>query len=181
MLLGVVTQTHSESHGVQGVAGSNPAVPTRPPRKTRGPCRDGAFGAAARLRSRHSRSIPAVPTFATRGRGFLAARLALLIDPPFPSAHVSGRDDSDQSPPDCENDCQLARCVGLSQGGVPWLALRVFDVWRHQEWAVEEHLLALSLGDLVQVPVLVGIAGVPLKTGALSQVIGKAGHTLCIC
>src|SRR5947208_16294174 len=52
----------------------------------------------------------------------------------------------------------------------------MFDVWRHQEWAVEEHLLALSLGDLVQVPVLVGVAGVPLKTGALSQVVGKAGH-----
>jgi len=52
----------------------------------------------------------------------------------------------------------------------------VFAVWRHQEWAVEEHLLALSLGDLVQVPVLAGVAGVPLKPGALSQVIGKAGH-----
>jgi len=57
----------------------------------------------------------------------------------------------------------------------------VFDVWRHEEWAVEEYLLALSLGDLVQVPILVGIAGVPLKTGALRQVIGKAGHMLCIC
>ena len=29
MLLGVVTRPSSESHGVQGVAGSNPAVPTR--------------------------------------------------------------------------------------------------------------------------------------------------------
>jgi hypothetical protein len=57
----------------------------------------------------------------------------------------------------------------------------VFDVWRHEEWTVEEHLLALSLGDLVQVPVLFGVAGVPLKTRALSQVIGKAGHVLCIC
>jgi hypothetical protein len=64
----------------------------------------------------------------------------------------------------------------LSQGGVPWLALRAFDVWRNEEWAVEEQLLALSLGDLVQVPILVSVAGVPLKTSALSQVIGKAGH-----
>jgi len=69
----------------------------------------------------------------------------------------------------------------LSQGGVTWLALRVFDVWRHQEGAVEEHLLALSLGDLVQVPILVSVAEVPLKAGALNQVIGKAGHVLCIC
>jgi len=52
----------------------------------------------------------------------------------------------------------------------------VFDVWRHQEWAVEENLLALSLGDLVQLPVLVGVTSVPLKTGALSQIFGKAGH-----
>jgi hypothetical protein len=57
----------------------------------------------------------------------------------------------------------------------------VFDVWRNQEWAVEEHLLALSLGDLVQLPILVSVADVPLETGALSQVIGKAGHVLCIC
>ena len=63
--------------------------------------------------------------------------------------------------------------MGLSQGGVTWL---VFDVWRHEEWAVEEHRLAVSLGDLVRVPIFVGVAGVPLKTGALSQVIGKAGH-----
>jgi len=69
----------------------------------------------------------------------------------------------------------------LSQGGVTWLSLRVFNVWRHEQWAVEEYLLALSLGDLVQVPVLVGVADVPLKTGALNQVIGKAGHVLCIC
>jgi hypothetical protein len=57
----------------------------------------------------------------------------------------------------------------------------VFDVWRHEEWAVEEYLLTLSLGDLVQVPILVSVADVPLKTGALSQVIAKAGHVLCIC
>jgi len=57
----------------------------------------------------------------------------------------------------------------------------VFDVWRHEEWAVEEYLLALSLGDLVQVPILVRVAAVPLKTGALNQVIGKTGHVLCIC
>src|SRR6058998_1577289 len=115
-------------------------------------------------------------SFAKRGNGFLAARLALLIDPPFSSTHIPRRDDSDQSLSDRENHCEPARRVGLSQGRVPWLALRVFDVWRHQEWAVEEHLLALSLGNLVQVPVLVGVASVPLKTGALSQVIGKAGH-----
>jgi len=52
----------------------------------------------------------------------------------------------------------------------------VFNVWRHEEWAVEEQLLALSLGHLVQVPILASVADVPLKTGALSEVIGKAGH-----
>jgi hypothetical protein len=57
----------------------------------------------------------------------------------------------------------------------------VFDVCRNEEWAVEEHLLALSLGDLVQVHILVSGADVPLKTRALNQVIGKAGHVLCIC
>jgi len=57
----------------------------------------------------------------------------------------------------------------------------VFDVWRDEEWAVEKHLLALSLGDLGQVPILGSVADVPLKTGPPSQVIGKAGHVLCIC
>ena len=47
-----MTPPTNRLHGVQGVAGSNPAVPTRPPPR-RGPCRYGAFAVAARWRSRH--------------------------------------------------------------------------------------------------------------------------------
>src|SRR6266511_682239 len=149
--------------------------------------RSGKVGRTALLQSKYSavscfaQNRRSSSSFAKRGSDFRTALLALLIDPPLSSTHIPRRDDSDQSLSDRENHCEPTRHVGLSQGSVPWLALRVFDVWRHQEWAVEEHLLALSLGDLVQVPVLVGVAGVPLKTGALSQVIGKAGHVLCIC
>jgi hypothetical protein len=57
----------------------------------------------------------------------------------------------------------------------------MFDVWRHQERAVEEDLFTLSLRHLVQFPILLGVAGVPLKTGALSQVVGEAAHRTCIC
>jgi hypothetical protein len=53
----------------------------------------------------------------------------------------------------------------------------MFDVRRDKKRAVEEDLLALSLRHLVELPILLGVAGVPLKTGALSQVIGEAGHS----
>jgi hypothetical protein len=53
----------------------------------------------------------------------------------------------------------------------------MFDVRRDKKRAVEEDLLALSLRHLVEFPILLGGAGVPLKTGALSQVIGEAGHS----
>src|SRR5947208_16446203 len=67
LLLGVVTRRPNESHGVQGVAGSNPAVPTRPP-----PCGGGLVVTAClpgplAFSSRPYRSNPAVPTQATFG------------------------------------------------------------------------------------------------------------------
>src|SRR5207245_8990575 len=113
--------------------------------------RSGRAGRTARLQSKWSavscfaQKRRSWSSFAKRGGGFRAARLALLMDPPFASSHGSGRDDPDQRFPDREDDGQPARCVGLSQGGVTWLSLRVFDVWRDEEWAVEKHLLELSL------------------------------------
>lgn len=57
----------------------------------------------------------------------------------------------------------------------------MFDVRGDQERAVEENLFALSLRHLVELPILLGVAGVPLKTGALSQVVREAGHAIRIC
>jgi hypothetical protein len=57
----------------------------------------------------------------------------------------------------------------------------VSEVGRHKERAVEENLFAFTLRHLVEFPILLGVAGVPLETGALSKVIGKAGHVACIC
>jgi len=52
----------------------------------------------------------------------------------------------------------------------------MFEIGRHHKRAVEENLLALTLRHVVEFPVLIRVAGIPLKTGALSKVIGEAGH-----
>jgi hypothetical protein len=56
----------------------------------------------------------------------------------------------------------------------------MLNVRRHQERALEKDLLALPLRYVVQLPILLGGAGVPLKPSALSQVIREARHVLCI-
>jgi len=68
----------------------------------------------------------------------------------------------------------------MSERRIARLALRMVDVRRHQKGAVEEDLLALTLRHLVELPILLRVPGVPLKAGARSQVIGKAGHIACI-
>src|SRR6266852_2772288 len=54
-------------------------------------------------------------------------------------------------------------------------------IWRHTNGPVEKDLLALRLRHLMQFPVLLRVARVPLEPGTFDQVVGKGGHTESIC
>jgi len=52
----------------------------------------------------------------------------------------------------------------------------VGQVRRDDNGSVEEHLLALSLTHPMRTPVLLGVPGVPLETGAVREDFGEFEH-----
>jgi hypothetical protein len=67
--------------------------------------------------------------------------------------------------------------VGPAEGGVTDLGSGVGQVRRDDDWSVEERLLALSLTHPMRTPVLLGVPGIPLETGAVREDFGEFWHS----
>ena len=63
----------------------------------------------------------------------------------------------------------------------PRLDLRVLDVSSQHDWPIEQNLLRLTLANLMMVPVLVGVARVPLELLEPGQKLIQDAHVRCIC
>ena len=62
---------------------------------------------------------------------------------------------------------QPAVCICATQHVVPCFARRVSSIRSKDERCVEENLLAFAIGDLVEIPVLVTIRFIPLKSDTI--------------
>ena len=65
---------------------------------------------------------------------------------------------------DRESHKQPAVCICATQHIIPCFARRVSSIRGENEWCIEEYLLTLAIGHLVEIPVFVTICLIPLKS-----------------
>jgi hypothetical protein len=70
---------------------------------------------------------------------------------------------------DRESHKQPAICICATQHVIPCFASRVSSIRSKDERCIEENLLALAIGDLVEMPVLVAIRFIPLKSDTIGD------------
>ncbi len=68
---------------------------------------------------------------------------------------------------DGESHKQPAVCICATQHVIPCFARRVSSIRSKDERCIEENLLAFAIGDLVEIPVLVTIRFIPLKSDTI--------------
>ena len=75
-----------------------------------------------------------------------------------------------------EDHGEIATAVGSAEREESRLGLRVLDVGGEQDGPVEQHLFGFGLSHLVVVPVLVGIACIPLEPLETGEELLKEAH-----
>ena len=91
----------------------------------------------------------------------LLFRIAIYL--PFRSAHGASRNHPHSRSSRGEDDRQVPPAIGARERQKPRLDLRVPDVGSQHDWPIEQGLLGLTLANLMMVPILLGVARVPLE------------------
>ena len=77
---------------------------------------------------------------------------------------------------DRESHKQPAVCICATQHVIPCFVRRVSRIRGEDKWCIEENLLTLAIGYLVEIPVFVTICFIPLKSDTSGDDAVHDGH-----
>lgn len=77
--------------------------------------------------------------------------------------HIASRNNPNLITAQSEGNVKLPPLVCLSDHGISFLGLRVFDIFKNEMWNIFEYFFTLSIIDMMFVPTFINIVQIPVK------------------